>query len=359
MGRRILVTGIDTFWGGRMAQALEQDPEVELVLGLGRTPPRVRLERAEVVRTDQAYTLLSRIVRATQVDTVVHTFLVVDSTKASGRALHEINVIGTLNLLAACSQPEAAVRQVVVKSSTLVYGASPRDPAWFDEDHPRVAQAATRLERSLLEVEGLVRDFAEDNPGIVVSVLRFANVLGPNITTPLSTGLARRLAPVIGGFDPLLQFVEEHDVVRALAHATTERLPGTYNVAGAGKVPWREVLATCGALPLRLPPLGTQLAAAPLVRLGVLEFPPELDALLRYGRGVDGRRFEATGFRYTATTAGAVERFARALRLRRSVGQEPPGYTYEQDVEEFFRRSPAVVVRPEGVPAGPARSHQR
>jgi len=351
MGRRILVTGIDTFWGGRMAQALEQDPGVELVLGLGRNPPTVRLERAEVVRADQAYALLSRIVRATQVDTVVHTFLVVDSTKASGRALHEINVIGTLNLLAACSQPGAAVRQVVVKSSTLVYGSSPRDPAWFREEHSRAARGATRLERSLLEVESLVRDFAEDNPEIAVSVLRFANVLGPNIVTPLSTGLARRLAPVIAGFDPLLQFVEEHDVVRALAFAATERLRGVYNVAGAGKMPWREVLAVCGALPLSLPPLGTQLAAAPLVRLGLVEFPAELDALLRYGRGVDTRRIEASGFRFAATTAGAVERFARSQRLRRSMGHEPPGYTYEQDVEEFFRRSPAVIRPPE--PVGP------
>jgi len=47
------------------------------------------------------YSILSRIVRATQVDTIVHTFLETNSSAVSNRVLHEINVIGTLNLLAA------------------------------------------------------------------------------------------------------------------------------------------------------------------------------------------------------------------------------------------------------------------
>ena len=44
-GRRVLVTGLDTFWGGRMAQALEADPTVEMILGMGTNEPRVPLER--------------------------------------------------------------------------------------------------------------------------------------------------------------------------------------------------------------------------------------------------------------------------------------------------------------------------
>jgi 1-acyl-sn-glycerol-3-phosphate acyltransferase len=124
MGRRVLITGSTASGEGRMAQALESDPEVEMILGMGTREPSVALERTEFVRADQTYSILSRIVRATQVDTIVHTFLVVDSTRASGRALHEINVIGTMNLLAAAGQTGSPVRQVVVKSSTLVYGSA-------------------------------------------------------------------------------------------------------------------------------------------------------------------------------------------------------------------------------------------
>ena len=108
-----------------------------MILGMGTREPTVPLERAEFVRADQTYSILSRIVRATQVDTIVHTFLVVDSTRVSGRALHEINVIGTMNLLAAAGQSGSPVRQVVVKSSTLVYGAASTDPMWFREEMAR------------------------------------------------------------------------------------------------------------------------------------------------------------------------------------------------------------------------------
>ena len=132
----ILVTGLDTFWGGKVAAALEKNPEVEMILGMGTGTPSVELERTEYVRADQSYSLLERIVRATEVDTVVHTFLIVDSTKMSGRELHEVNVIGTMNLLAAAGAPGSSVRQVVVKSSTVLYGAGPKDPDLVRRGHP-------------------------------------------------------------------------------------------------------------------------------------------------------------------------------------------------------------------------------
>jgi UDP-glucose 4-epimerase len=340
--RRVLITGLDTFWGGRMAQALESDPEFEMILGMAGRDPTVALERTDFVHADQTYSIVSRIVRATRPDTIVHTFLVTDSTRASGRALHEINVIGTMNLLAAAGQAGSPVRQVVVKSSTLVYGSSATDPAWFSEDAGRTSAPTTRVEKTLLEVEELVRNFAEDNPATVVSLLRFANVLGTDIVTAISTNLSKRLCPSVAGFDPLVQFVEEDDVVRALEHVTRRRVPGIYNVAGAGKLPWSEVAALCSTRLLALPPYGTGLAARPLVQMKLIEFPPELELLLRFGRGVDTSRIAATGFEHRYTTAGAVESFVRALRLRRTIGEARPSYTYEHEVEQFFRRSPSV-----------------
>ncbi len=256
MGRRVLITGLDTFWGGRMAQALELEPDVEMILGLGANEPRVPLERTEFVRSDQKYSILNRIVRATQVDTIVHTFLETNSINVPSRVLHEINVIGTLNLLAAAGTAGSSVRQVVVKSSTHIYGAAETDPTWFREEDERTSPVRTRLERSLLEVEALVRDFADDNPHLVVSVLRFANVLGTDIITPISHNLRRRLLPSIAGYDPLVQFVEEDDVVRALEYVTGHQVPGVFNVAGAGKLPWSEVASIGGAFLLPLPPSG-------------------------------------------------------------------------------------------------------
>jgi UDP-glucose 4-epimerase len=343
VGRRVLITGLDTFWGGRMAQALEAKPDVEMILGLGTSDPKVPLERTEFVRSDQKYSILSRIVRATQVDTIVHTFLETNSVAVPSRVLHEINVIGTLNLLAAAGASGASVRKVVVKSSTHIYGAAEQDPTWFREEDMRTGPVRTRLERSLIEVEALVRDFADDNPHLDVTVLRFANVLGTDIITPISYNLRRRLLPCIAGFDPLVQFVEEDDVVRALEFATAHRIPGVFNVAGEGKLPWSEVASIGGAHLLPLPPLKPRLFAAPLERIGAIRFPPEMEGLVRFGRGVDTTRLRKEGFEYRYTSAGAVTSFARANNLRRATGSMAPEYRYERDVEQFFRHSPSVV----------------
>ncbi len=326
-----------------MAQALENEPDVEMILGLGANEPKVPLERTEFVRSDQKYSILNRIVRATQVDTIVHTFLETNSVKVPSRVLHEINVIGTLNLLAAAGTAGSSVRQVVVKSSTHIYGAAETDPTWFREEDKRTGPVRTRLERSLLEVEALVRDFADDNPHLVVSVLRFANVLGTDIITPISHNLRKRVLPSIAGFDPLVQFIEEDDVVRALEYVTGHQIPGVFNVAGAGKLPWSEVASISGAYLLPLPPFRPRAFVAPLRQIGTVQFPPEMEGMVRYGRGVDTSKLAATGFEYRYTSAGAVESFARANNLRRATGSGEPEYRYEQDVEQFFRHSPAVV----------------
>ncbi len=342
MGKRVLVTGLATFWGGRLAQALEGDPSVDVIVGLDRHEPTVQLERTEYVRSDESYSILARIVKAARIDTIVHTFLAVDSTMMSSRTMHEINVIGTMNLFAAASAPGSTVRSVVVKSSTLVYGASPKDPVWFSEESRRAEPPRSMVERSLLEVEGYVRDFAVDNPHVNVAMLRFSNVLGPDITTPLAKALELPFVPSVFGFDPRFQFVHEDDVVRAILYVLDHQVQGIYNVAGDGLLPWSEVAAICGKRTVPLPPVGTSLLTAPMRRFGV-ELPPELLDLLRHGRGVDNRRLKRAGFDYRFTSAGTVADFVEALRIRRTVGATDPEYQYERDVEQFFRHSPAVV----------------
>ncbi|HET9689829.1 MAG TPA: NAD-dependent epimerase/dehydratase family protein [Acidimicrobiales bacterium] len=342
MGRRILITGLSSFWGGRMAQALERSGDVDVVVGLDTREPKLALERTEFVRADETYSILARLVRATRVDTVVHAGLIVDSTQVAERRIHELNVIGTINLLAAIGGADSAVRTLVVKSSTLVYGASARDPFWFSEATPRTAPARTRTERSLLEVEDHLGAFADDNPSVRVATLRFANVLGPDIETGLSRLLTLPLVPRIAGFDPQVQFVSQADVVRALRFAVERDLSGVFNVVGDGRLPWSEVVSVVGRPPLLLSPIGTGLLTAPVRRLG-LDLRPEMLDLLRFGRGVDGRKLRSAGFTYRHTTLRALQEFVEAQRLKETVGETTPHYRYEADVEAFFRRSPAVV----------------
>lgn len=339
-GRRVLVTGLATFWGGRLAQALEDDPTVDVVVGLDTQEPTVRLERTEYVRTDESYSILARIVKATKVDTVLHTFLLVDSGAPQARRMHEINVIGTMNLCAAVSTAGSAVRTVVVKSSTHAYGASREDPTFFSEASARAHPPRTRVERSVLEVEQYVADLTIDNPAMAVSLLRFGNVVGPDITTSFTRLLDLPVVPSIAGFDPRIQLLHEDDVVRALRFAMEHRLEGPYNVAGHGLLPWSEIVSMAGKRRWPLSPWGTPEVARVLRSAGV-PLTPELLDLLRYGRGVDTRRFDDAGFVPLFDTPGALADHVGASRLQRAVGRSP-GYRFDEDVETFFRRSPAV-----------------
>jgi UDP-glucose 4-epimerase len=345
--RRILVTGLSTYWGGRLAQALEREQGVEAIIGVDAHDPTVELERTEYVRVGPQHALLRRIVQAAEIDTVLDTRLVVDSTTTSAGAAHENNVISTMNILAACSGPESPVRRLVFKSSAHWYGCEQDDPAFFTEEMERPHPPRTRIEKDIVEAEHAVRAFAQATPRANVTVLRFANGLGPTLTTAHTRLFGLPVVPSILGFDPRYQFIHEDDIVGCLEFATREDLPGTFNCAGDGVLVLSEVADLLGKpLAPLLPPWGTGTAVS-LVRRAGLRIPPEMVQQLRFGRGLDNRRLKAAGFRYRYTTREAVQAHAEAMRLRPLLGTAEEPYRYEREVEEFLRRSPAVRDRPE------------
>ena len=340
--KRILITGISRYWGGRLAQALEAFPEVEAVIGVDNEEPQVELERTEYVKVGAQHALLRRVVEAAEIDTVVDTRLVVDSATMPSARAHENNVMGTMNILAACTGPDSPVRKVVFKSSTHYYGCNQDDPAFFDETMRRPHPPRTSIERDIVEAEASLTEFAERHPETAVTILRFANVLGPDVETSHKKLFSLPVVPMILGFDPRYQFVHEDDVVHALEHAVKHRAPGAYNVAGDGVLALSEVAGLLGKqyAPV-LPPWGTGIAASVIRRIGV-EIPPEALNQMRFGRGVDNRRFQAAGFSYQHTSREAVVTLGEYLRLHPVVrgAQEP--YRYEREVEDFLRWSPHV-----------------
>jgi UDP-glucose 4-epimerase len=340
--RRVLITGISTYWGARLAQALEQNEAIEAIIGVDSEDPSRELERTEFVRVGTQHALLRRIVDAAEIDTVVDTRMIVDSTRASQRDMHENNVIGTMNILAACSGPETTVRKFVFKSSAHYYGTAQDDPAFFTESMGRPHPPKTPVERDIVESTAAVADFADKNPETSVTMLRFANVLGPDVETAHTRLLTLPAVPMILGFDPRYQFIHEDDVVRALAHVTQFDLPGVFNVGADGVLALSEVAGLIGRpyAPV-LPPWGTGLALGPLRRLGA-RVPPEMLGQLRFGRGLDNRKLKATGFVYRYTTRETVQAFAEFQRLRPIVRGMREPYRYEREVEEFLRWSPHV-----------------
>jgi UDP-glucose 4-epimerase len=346
MSRRVLITGLSSYWGGRLAQVLERDDDVEAIIGVSPDDPTCELHRTEFVRVGTHHALIRRIVQAAEIDTVIDTRLIVDSATATARDAHEQNVIGTMNILAACGGPDSPVRKVVFKSSAHYYGCGRDDPSFFSEPMRRPHEPRTRLEADIVEADQAVQGFAGRNPGVTVTTLRFCNGLGPDVHTSHTALLRLPAVPGILGFDPRYQFIHADDIVAALRHAVVHELPGIYNAAPDGVLALSEVASLLGKpfAPL-LPPLGAGLAARAARVLGVY-VPPEVLQQLRYGRALDNRALKQTGFRFSLTSRETVQAYAEALRLaplRESAGAP---YRYEREVEEFLRYSPSVRREP-------------
>src|ERR687884_1921333 len=138
-GRRILITGIASYLGTELARRLEQDPEVEYVAGLDTRKPKAALERTEFIEADIRNPVIAKLIAPTNVDTVVHNQIVRRPAveRMSARKAHDVNVIGSLQLLAACEKADS-IRAIVIRGSAGVYGAEPTAPQFFDERMTRL-----------------------------------------------------------------------------------------------------------------------------------------------------------------------------------------------------------------------------
>ena len=110
-GRRVLITGVGSQVGSLLAQRLERDPDVEHVAGLDTRRPRVALERTEFIQADIRDPEIGGLISPLGVDTIVHEQIVRQpGSGMSPPAMHDINVIGTLQLLAACERVTTLAR---------------------------------------------------------------------------------------------------------------------------------------------------------------------------------------------------------------------------------------------------------
>jgi UDP-glucose 4-epimerase len=312
-----MVTGVSRYLGGRFTQLLQADPDITRVIGVDVVPPKHDLGDAEFVRADIRNPVIGKVIAQAEVDTVVHMAVLATPLDAGGRAtMKEINVIGTMQLLAAC-QKAPSVRKLVVKSSTAVYGSSPQDPAMFTEDLEPNALARTGYAKDSVEVEGYVRGFARRRPDVEVTTLRFANFVGPKVKTPLTSYFSLPVVPTVLGFDPRMQFVHERDGLEVLWRSTLEDHPGTFNIAGDGVVSLHQAIRRAGRPSVPLPRPATPWVGQVLRRLGVADFTAEQLRVLASGRVVDTSRMkDVMGFTPRYSTREAFDDFVERQGLR-------------------------------------------
>lgn len=330
MSSVVLVTGVSRALGGRMAARLAADPEVTKVIGVDVIPPMHGIGDADFVRADIRNPVIARLIADEGIDTVVHMNVIATPSHAGGRStMKEINVIGTMQLLAAC-QRSPSLRRLVVKSSTTVYGASPADPAVFTERMEPRSLPRSGFTKDSVEVEGYVRGFARRRSDVAVTTLRFANVMGVGVSTPLTRYFTLPVIPTVLGFDARLQFTHDEDLLDALRLAAVRDLPGTYNVAGDGVLLQSQAIRRTGRPTIPVPTFTAGGVGAAFRDARLADFTPDQLDFLTHGRVVDTTAMrEVLGFEPRITTQQAFDAFVQhhgvgplnASRIGRALAQ--------------------------------------
>jgi UDP-glucose 4-epimerase len=259
----IAITGLQTFLGQRLAERLLAAPSGPRVVGLDLHRPQ-RLEgRLRFYRLDltdpTADVDVADILQREGVEVLVH-LAFRHSPTPDVEYDHELETIGSLHVMHACSA--AKLRRLVVASSTMLYGPRPDNPNFLAESRPLRGHPQAHCVRNRVEVEELLTEWIRRHPDTEVSVLRHCWVMGPTYVDHVVRYFERRIVPVMLGYDPLLQFIHEEDLVHAFERATLESHPGVFNVVGKEVLPLSTLLALAGKRVLRLPsPLVYRLAA--------------------------------------------------------------------------------------------------
>jgi len=302
----VLITGVGSFLGTELARRLEADPSVEHVVGLDTRGPVEPLGRTELIEADIRDPSIADRIAPARVDTVVHNQIVRrPGPGMSPRAMHDINVIGSLQLLAACQKADS-IETVVIRGSAGIYGSEPNAPQFFTEDMARLFPLRTRFQRDVGEIENLFETFSRRRPDVTCTMLRYQPAIGPRLDTQVTRYLSQPVVPTHFGFDPRIQVVHVDDGVAALAAVISRPVPGAVNVASPGTIGLTRMIRMAGrpSLPLAGPLFGPVTAAGR--RAGLPPLSDDFARLLRYGRAVDTRRLEEeVEFvpRYTTETA--------------------------------------------------------
>jgi len=326
-GRRVVIVGVSSHWGSELARRLELDLGVDYIAGIDIEPPPVGLERTDFIEADIRSPVLSRLLPATEADTVVHCGIMwYPELRRPARVLHDVNVIGTLQLLAACERTRTLER-LVVRGSAAIYGCEGATPFFFTERMARTLPLRTRFQRDVSELEAYAENFARRHPGLVCCILRYQPEIGPDLDSPLVRYFELPVVPTQLGWDPRLQLLHAEDATDALVAATRAPVRGAVNVAPSGSISLSHILRLVRrpAMPvphplfgIALERLGRRLGAGPLYGDGV--------RMLRFGRGVDNERLRREiGYEPRFDAEGAVRDFAAKSTGRRVGPSLHPG----------------------------------
>ena len=308
----VAVTGASGLVGRRLLPLLAAHPAVERVLGLDVREPDRRPRTVEFARVDIAGTELKPLLEG--IDVVVHLAGVVDPVPDVA-LMARVNVEGTRRVLDAAAAVGA--RRVVRISSATVYGAWPNNPVPLTEDAPLRPNPHFSPAVQGAEVERLIAEWRASHPGVTVTTLRSAAVVGPGAERLPARILLGRPPLRVRGADAPVQVVHVDDLAAALVLVATTDVPGVFNVAADG---WLDATDARDLLPrASVPALPAEALERLLGRawdLGVGDIPAGVVPYLAHPWVIANDRLRAVGWTPEHSNTEAITEALAALPPR-------------------------------------------
>jgi len=203
-----------------------------------------------------------------------------------------MNVIGTQKLLELCRTH--GVKNLVILSTYHVYGAHRLNPLVIGEDAPlRASQSFPELSDAV-EMDHAATHFMWKVREVRTTILRPTNVVGKHVRNTICSLLRSGICPRVFGFDPLMQFIDEKDLARALILALENPVPGIFNVAGEGVVALSHAIRHAQAMAIPVPPVITGSLVRLLAEVSRIPFPPYLLEFFKYPTIISDDLFRKT-----------------------------------------------------------------
>ncbi|HEU5383432.1 MAG TPA: NAD-dependent epimerase/dehydratase family protein [Ktedonobacteraceae bacterium] len=249
---KIAITGCASRFARVLLPLLQQDAEIEQIVGIDLAQPVETHEKVQFHQRDMRAQGLGELFAGC--DVMVHLAFVV--TRPYAMPLQEaasINLEGTWNACRAAA--EAGVRKLVVSSSIAAYGILPDNPVPLREEHPLRGlymdfYYSQHKHANEIWLDGLQLAF----PTLLISRARPCIVIGPHQIAASSllgtNGVYFTSAPAYQGST---QLVHEDDLARAFHAMIRHDLPGAYNVVGDGSGVMPEMAAASGLQVVELP----------------------------------------------------------------------------------------------------------
>ncbi|MGC8603914.1 MAG: NAD-dependent epimerase/dehydratase family protein, partial [Desulfomonilaceae bacterium] len=243
----VMITGVSGYLGMRLAQALSG--HVRKIVGIDVQPPS-QSENFIFCQMDIRDAEIETKMAEHEIDTVFHLAFVVRPIH-NKELMRDISLYGSKNILV--SAFNARVKQCVVISSSLAYGAHPDNPEILTEEAPLRGNEAFPYGHYKAVTDIMVQDFARENPNMIITILRPCTVLGPNIDNYVSRLLFMPVVICVRGSDPRVQFVHEDDFVNACVIAAEKKVSGAFNIAGDGVMTVSEIAERLGERLIAVP----------------------------------------------------------------------------------------------------------